>query len=130
LVIFVVSPEIGFGVCGCFNWAWTREFHGLKKYLHFEEFLEKIFGKVHVILGAHFTNPMPVFVFVPPLLALLGPSVRYPQRQRAGGSWMVTVALAAVLIPPFRCLGHHASPWVGLGGWWLSRVSVAVRGAR
>ena len=29
---------------------------------------------------------MPVFVFVPPLLALLGPSARYPQGQRAGGS--------------------------------------------
>jgi hypothetical protein len=35
------------------------------------------------------TNPicLPVFVFVPPLLALLGPNVRYPQGQRADGSW-------------------------------------------
>ena len=35
------------------------------------------------------TNPicLSVFVFVPPLLALLGPNVRYPQGQRADGSW-------------------------------------------
>ena len=34
------------------------------------------------------TNPicLSVFVFVPPLLALLGPNVRYPQGQRADGS--------------------------------------------